>query len=294
MRMMSNVTSGEYVVLEGFSAQPQLEKILFAVSLLFYLLSLVGKTAVILVTRLSYLSLVDLCITTSIVPQLLWNLRGPSKAITMVGCAVRLYISLALESTECILLAVMALDHHAAVCRPLHYTTVRHSRLHRAAVGLAPLSGVQNTTIQATVIFFLLRCGHWRLPHVLCEMSTMLKLAYVDVRANEIRLIVGTLVLILLPLSLISVSYGSIARAMLRIKSTRFWRKSLGTCGSHLLVVTPFYGSIKYRNFHLSSELTKPPENKEDISAVQETMKTTKQKKGKRMVVAKLRFSRLG
>ncbi|XP_007656757.2 olfactory receptor 2H1-like [Ornithorhynchus anatinus] len=75
-------------------------------------------------------------------------------------------------------------------------------------------------------------------------MPAMLKLACVDVRANEIQLFVGTLVLILLPLSLITVSYGSIARAVLRIKSPRVWRKALGTCGSHLLVVTLFYGSI--------------------------------------------------
>ncbi|XP_038599383.1 putative olfactory receptor 2B8 [Tachyglossus aculeatus] len=100
-----------------------------------------------------------------------------------------------------------------------------------------------NTTIQATAIFCLLCCGYWRLPHFLCEMTTMLKLAYVDVRANEIHLLLDTLVLILLPLSLITVSYGSIARAMLRIKSPLDWRKSLGTCGSHRLVVTPFYGT---------------------------------------------------
>ncbi|XP_038598221.1 olfactory receptor 2G3-like [Tachyglossus aculeatus] len=253
---MPNDTSGEDFVLVGFSSQPQLEKILFVVVLIFYLLTLVGNTAIILVTRLdlhlhtpmyfflSHLSLVDLCFTTSIVPQLLWNLRGPSKTITAFGCAVQLYISLALGSTECVLLAVMALDRHAAICRPLRYTAIMHPRLCRTLVGLAWLSGVGDTAIQATVIFRLPRCGHRLLPHFLCEMPALLKLSCVDVRGNEIQLFVGTLVLILLPLSLITVSYGSIARAVLRIKSRRVWRKALGTCGSHLLVVTLFYGSI--------------------------------------------------
>ncbi|XP_038598589.1 olfactory receptor 2G3-like [Tachyglossus aculeatus] len=189
---------------------------------------------------LSDLFLVNPCFTTSIIPQPLWNLQGPSKTITVVGCAVQLYVFLALER---ILLDIMALDHNAAVCRPFHYTTVMHPRLCWTPVGLAWLSWVGDTAIQATVIFHLPRCGHRRLPHFFSEMSAMLKLACVDVWANEVQLFVGILVLILLPLSLITVSYGSIVRAVLRIKSIRVWRKALGTCGSHLLVVTLFYGS---------------------------------------------------
>ncbi|XP_038597684.1 putative olfactory receptor 2B8 [Tachyglossus aculeatus] len=239
MRMMPNDTSGEDFVVVNFFAQPQLWKILFVVILIFYLLTPVGNPAVILVTRpdlhlhkpmyffLSHLSFLDYCFTTGIVPQRLWNLPELSKTITVVGCAVQLYISLALGSTTCNLLAVMA------ICRPLHYTTVMHSQL------------------------------YW--------MPTMLKLSCVDVRANEIQLFVGT--------------------DVLRIKLSRVWRKALGTCGSHLLVVTFFYWSTTviytwtnssfigtldnfltlfctvYWNFHLSSELTKQLENKEDISA---------------------------
>ncbi|XP_038598381.1 olfactory receptor 2G3-like [Tachyglossus aculeatus] len=181
-RMMRNGNSYEDFVLVGFSAQPQLEKILFVVVLIFYLLT----------------SLVYFCFTTSFAPQLLWNLKEPSKTITVVSSVVQLYVSLALVSTECILLAIMASDCYSAVCLPLHYTTVMHSRLCRALVALA----------------------------------------------SEIQLFVGTLVLILLPLSLIMVSYGSIVRVMLRIKSPQVWRKTLGTCGSHFLVITLFYGSI--------------------------------------------------
>ncbi|XP_038626207.1 olfactory receptor 2G3-like [Tachyglossus aculeatus] len=233
-----------------------LEKILFVVVLIFYVLTLVGNTAIILVTRLDlrlhtamyfflfHLSLVDLCFTTSIVPQLLWNLRGPFKAITVVGCVVQLYVSLALGSTERVLLAVMALDRHAAFCLPLYYTTVMHPRLFRALVGLVWLSEVRDTVIQDTVIFCLPGCGHPQLTLFLCEMPAMLKLACADVWVNEIQLFVGTLVMILLPLSLITVSCGSIARAMLRIKSPRVWRKALDSCGSHLLVVTLFNVSI--------------------------------------------------
>ncbi|XP_038597693.1 olfactory receptor 2G3-like [Tachyglossus aculeatus] len=222
----------------------QLEKILFMVVLIFYLPTLVGNTAIILVTRLdfrlhklmyfflSHLSLVDLCFNTSFVPHSV----GPP-------------VSLVLGSTECTLLALMALDSHADVCRPLHYTIVMHPRLCQALVGMAWLSGVWDTAIQATFIFCLPRCGRQRLPHFICEMLVLLKLACVDVRANEIQLFVGTLVLNLLPL------------IVLRIKLPQVWRKALGTCGFHLLVVTIFYGSITviyiWHNSSLSETLDK-------------------------------------
>jgi olfactory receptor len=133
---MTNKSAKADFILVGFSNQPWLEKILFMVVLMSYLLTLVGNTVIILISSidpklktpmyffLTHLSLVDICFTTSIVPQLLWNLKGPAKTITCLGCAIQLYVSLALGSTECVLLAVMAFDRYAAVCKPLHYPAV--------------------------------------------------------------------------------------------------------------------------------------------------------------------------
>ncbi|XP_006872914.1 PREDICTED: olfactory receptor 2G3-like [Chrysochloris asiatica] len=253
---MSNETLGGDFILVGFSDQPQLEKILFVVVLISYLLTLVGNTAIILVSSLdpmlhtpmyyflTNLSFVDLCFTTSIVPQLLWNLHGPDKTITPIGCAIQLYVSLALGSTECVLLAVMAYDRYAAVCRPLHYVTVMHPRLCQSLAGVAWLSGVGNTLIQGTITLRLPLCGNRKIYHFICEVPAMIKLACVDIHANEVQLFMASLVLLLLPLALILVSYGYIAQAVMRIRSVQAWRKALGTCGSHLLVVSLFYGTI--------------------------------------------------
>ncbi|XP_069418875.1 olfactory receptor 2G3-like [Ovis canadensis] len=255
MAMINESLAGDFILV-GFSDNPQLEKILFAVVLISYLLTLVGNTAIILISYqdpmlhtpmyhfLTHLSFVDLCFTTSIAPQLLWNLRGPYKTISPTGCAIQLYVSLALGSTECVLLAVMAFDRYAAVCRPLHYATVMHSRLCQSLVGMAWLSGVGNTLIQSTITLRLPRCGNHRIYHFICEVPAMVKLACVNIHANEVQLFMASLVLLLLPLTLILISYGCIAQAVMRIRSAQAWRKALGTCGSHLLVVTLFYGTI--------------------------------------------------
>ncbi|KAJ1068578.1 PREDICTED: olfactory receptor 2G3-like [Capra hircus] len=255
MAMINESLAGDFILV-GFSDNPQLEKILFAVVLISYLLTLVGNTAIILISYLdpmlhtpmyyflTHLSFVDLCFTTSIAPQLLWNLHGPYKTISPTGCAIQLYVSLALGSTECVLLAVMAFDRYAAVCRPLHYATVMHSRLCQSLVGMAWLSGVGNTLIQSTITLRLPRCGNRRIYHFICEVPAMVKLACVNIHANEVQLFMASLVLLLLPLTLILISYGCIAQAVMRIRSAQAWRKALGTCGSHLLVVTLFYGTI--------------------------------------------------
>ncbi|XP_062043364.1 olfactory receptor 2G3-like, partial [Lepus europaeus] len=247
-----NQSLGDDFILVGFSDQPRLEKILFVVVLISYLLTLiiilVSCLDSVLHTPMYYfltnLSFVDLCFTTSIVPQLLWNLQGPAKTISPIGCAIQLYVSLALGSTECVLLAVMAFDRYAAVCRPLHYVTVMHPRLCQCLAGMAWLSGIGNTLIQGTITLQLPRCGNHMIYHFICEVPAMINLACVDVHDNEVQLFMASLILLLLPLGLILVSYGHIVQAMMRIRSAQAWRKALGTCGSHLLVVSLFYGTI--------------------------------------------------
>ncbi|XP_038617402.1 olfactory receptor 2G3-like [Tachyglossus aculeatus] len=269
MMEVTNGSSGGDFIFMGFSDQPQLEMVLFVLILISYLLTLLGNTTIVVVTHLdpnlhtpmyfflSHLSLVDLCFTTSVIPQLLWNLWGPYKTITVIGCAVQLAVGLALGSTECVLLTIMAFDRYAAICRPLHYMTVMHPRLCQGLAAMAWLSGMGNSAIQSTITLRLPRCGNRHIPNFACEVPTMIKLACVAIRVNKVVLFIATLILALLPIALIVVSYGFIARTALRIKSAHAWRKSLGTCGSHLLVVTLFFGMTSVIYIHPNSSFSK-------------------------------------
>ncbi|KAM6185767.1 olfactory receptor 2H1-like [Rhynchocyon petersi] len=252
----TNASNPVGFILLGFSDLPQLEMILLLVVSIVYILTLMGNTTIILISYLnpklhtpmyfflSNLSFLDLCFTTTIVPQMLWNLKGPEKTISYTGCLIQLYCVLGLGSTECILLTVMAYDRFNAICRPLHYGVIMHTKLLWQLAAVAWISGFLETTVQTILVFQLTLCSHHRVDDFMCEESALIKIACVDTTFLENELSVACVLYVVLPLGLILVSYGCIVRSVLRIKSAEGRRKAFGTCGSHMIVVVLYFGTI--------------------------------------------------
>ncbi|ELK03239.1 olfactory receptor 2W3 [Pteropus alecto] len=250
-------TQGNFILL-GFSDNPHLEGILFVVILTAYLLTLVGNTTIILLSRLdphlhtpmyfflTHLSFLDLSFTTSSIPQLLYNLSGRDKTISYTGCAIQLFLFLALGGVECLLLAVMAYDRFVAICKPLHYMAIMSPCLCLALVSVAWGCGVANSLAMSPITLHLPRCGHHSVDHFLCEMPALIRLACVNTAAIEGTVFVLAVGIVLSPLVFILVSYGHIVRAVLSIRSSSGRHKAFNTCGSHLTVVSLFYGNIVY------------------------------------------------
>ncbi|XP_055988153.1 putative olfactory receptor 2W6 [Sorex fumeus] len=252
---VNNESSGTDFILLGFSDRPQLERIISVVVVVSYLVTLVGNSTIILVSHLdaqlhtpmyfflSNLSLLDLCYTTAIVPQMLVNMWGSKKSITYRGCVLQFFCALDLGATECLLLAVMAYDRYAAVCQPLHYTVIMHPQLCHQMVLVAWLTTLGGTIVVSTLTLMLPRCGHRKVDNFFCEMPALIKMACASSKVVETVVFSLGVIYLLVPLSLIFVSYGIITRAVMKIKSAGRWRKILNTCGSHLTVVTLFYGT---------------------------------------------------
>ena len=265
-----NASAPREFILLGFSDRPWLELPLFVVFLVSYVLTIFGNLAIIAVSHLdpklhtpmyfflTNLSLLDLCYTTSTVPQMLVNICSTRKVISYGGCVAQLFIFLALGSTECLLLAVMSLDRFVAICRPLHYSVIMHQRLCLQLAAASWISGFGNSVLQSTLTLQLPLCGRKEVDHFFCEVPALLKLSCVDTTANEAELFFISVLFLLLPLTLILVSYAFIARAVLRIQSAEGRRKAFGTCGSHLIVVSLFYGTA------ISVYLQPPSPNSKD------------------------------
>ncbi|XP_027950784.1 putative olfactory receptor 2B8 [Eumetopias jubatus] len=253
--VIPNTSSFGGFFLLGFSEQPLLEMTLFVITVVFYLLTLLGNMAIIILAHLdprlhtpmyfflTHLSLMDLCYTTSTVPQLLFNLQGPGKIISYGACVGQLYVSLAMGSAECILLAVMAVDRYMAVCRPLHYATLMHPHICWQLAATTWLTGLASSLVQTVLITRVPLCGRNVIDHVFCEVPVLLKLACVDTTFNQMELFLVSALLLLVPLTLILISYSCIGQAVWKIKSHEGRQKALGTCFSHLVVVFLFYGT---------------------------------------------------
>ncbi|XP_042540219.1 olfactory receptor 2B6-like [Dipodomys spectabilis] len=249
-----NESHPQQFILLGFADQPWLELPLFIVLLITYPMAMMGNIAIILVSRLdprlhspmyfflTNLSFLDMCYTTSIVPQMLFNLGSSEKTISYMGCAVQLYFFSTMGATECLLLGLMSFDRYVAICRPLHYTLIMNQRLCILLVCTVWLCGITYSVSEATVTLQLPLCGINQLDHLLCEIPVLIKTACGEKEANELALSVICIFVLAIPLCLVLASYTCIGHAILKIKSSEGRKKAFGTCSSHLIVVFLFFG----------------------------------------------------
>ncbi|KAM6185766.1 olfactory receptor 2B11-like [Rhynchocyon petersi] len=267
--VLHNGSHPEEFILLGFADYPWLELPLFVILLITYPMAMMGNFAIILVSKLdpklhspmyfflTNLSFLDICYTTSIVPQMLVNLGSSKKTISYLGCAVQLYFCHFMGSTECLLLALMSLDRFVAICRPLHYTVIMNHRTCFLLVSIMWLSGIAIAVSQVTVTLQLPLCGVSKIDHVVCEIPVLIKIACGEKSANELMLFVVCIFLSAVPLSLILASYACIGKAVLKIKSSEGRKKAFGTCSSHLIVVLLFYGPAISMYLQPPSSITK-------------------------------------
>ncbi|XP_006876150.1 PREDICTED: olfactory receptor 2B11-like [Chrysochloris asiatica] len=242
----------EFILL-GVSDKPWLELPLFVILLVSYILTILGNTSIIVVSRidaqlqspmyifLSHLSLLDLCYTTTTIPQMLVNMGSSTKTISYGGCTVQYAIFHWLGCTECLVLAAMALDRYVAICEPLRYTVIMHRSLCHKLVAMTWLGGFGNSLVQVILTVQLPFCGEHTLNNFFCEVPAMIKRSCADTTVNDLTLAVLVALFLLVPFAFILLSYGFIARAVLRMQSSKGRHKAFGTCSSHLVVVSLFY-----------------------------------------------------
>ncbi|XP_006863241.1 PREDICTED: olfactory receptor 13J1-like [Chrysochloris asiatica] len=253
-----NMTEVSEFFLKGFSAYPILEPLLFLFCSTMYLVTLLGNTAIVVVSVLdvhlhtpmyfflSNLSILDICYTSSFTPLMLVHFLSTQKIISFIGCAVQMCVGLSTGSTECLLLAIMAYDRYLAICWPLQYPVLMSCQLCVLLVGAAWAFSLLKSVTETVIAMKLPFCGHHVISHFSCEILAVLKLACGDTSVSEVFLLAGSILLLPMPLTLICLSYTLILVSILRVPSAAGRRKALSTCSAHLTVVVLFYGAVIY------------------------------------------------
>ena len=168
------------------------------------------------------------------------------KTISYAGCLTQMYFIYALGNTDSCLLAVMAYDRYVAICDPFHYVTIMG---HRRCVLLVAISCSLphfHSLLHTVLLNQLTFCDSNIIHSFLCDLSPLIKLSCSPTFVNEIVILIEGSFILVTPFLCITVSYIQILIAVLKIPSASGKRKAFSTCGSHLTVVTLFYGSIFY------------------------------------------------
>nr|XP_031291381.1 LOW QUALITY PROTEIN: putative olfactory receptor 2B3 [Camelus dromedarius] len=246
----ANESSSKDFILLGFSDKPWLQTPLLVLLLISYTVTIFGNVSIMMVCILdpklhtpmyfflTNLSILDLCYTTSTVPHMLTNICRNKKTISYGGCVANSSSSWP-WCYECLLLAVMAFDRYVAICRPLHYIVIMNPSFCLKMIGFSWLTGFSNSVLQSSLTLNMPRCGHQEVDHFFCEVPALLKLSCADTKPIEAELFFFSVLILLIPVTLILISYGF-------IRSARRRRKAFGTCGSHMVVVSLFFGTGIY------------------------------------------------
>ncbi|KFO36914.1 olfactory receptor 7D2 [Fukomys damarensis] len=248
-------------ILHGLSEDPELQLILFGLFLAMYIVTVLGNLVIILAVSsdshlqtpmyffLSNLSFVDICLSSTIVPQMLVNIYTGNKAISYSDCLKQVYFSMIFPILETLLLTVMAYDRFVAICHPLHYMVLMNPRLCALLVIITWFISIMISLLHISLMMHLTFCKDLGIPHFFCELTHVLKLACSDTFLNSTLIYIMTGVLGVFPLIGILFSYSQIVSALRKMSSSRGKQKAFSTCGSHLSVVSLFYGTGVGVNF---------------------------------------------
>ncbi|KAM6170298.1 olfactory receptor 13C9-like [Rhynchocyon petersi] len=262
--------------LKGLSGYPSLERLFFVFILIMYVFILLGNGTLILISILDShlhtpmyfflgnLSFLDICYTTTSIPSTLVSFLSARKTISFSGCAVQMFLGLAMGTTECVLLAMMAFDRYVAICKPLRYPIIMSKNSYVPMATGSWFVGFINSAIQTGFVIQLPFCRNNVINHFSCEILAVMKLACADISGNEFIMLVAAILFTLTPLLLIVISYSLIISSILKIHSSEGRSKAFSTCSAHLTVVIIFYGTILFMYMKPKSKETL---NSDDLDA---------------------------
>ncbi|GAB5567679.1 olfactory receptor 7G1-like [Prionailurus iriomotensis] len=192
---------------------------------------------------LSNLSFTDICLSTTTIPKMLVNIQAQSQSITYAGCLTQIYFVLAFGGLESFLLAAMAYDRYVAICHPLRYTVIMNSHFCGLLILVSLCISTVDALMHSLMVLQLTFCTDVEIPLFFCEVVQVIKLACSDTLVNNILIYFATSLFGGIPVCGIIFSYTQIVSSVLRMPSVGRKYKAFSTCGSHLSVVSLFYGT---------------------------------------------------
>ncbi|XP_021049415.1 olfactory receptor 8K3-like [Mus pahari] len=251
-----NLTAVTQFILMGITERPELQAPLFGLFLVIYMSSMFGNLGMIILTTVDsklqtpmyffirHLAITDLGYSTAVGPKMLVNFVVDLNIISYNLCAAQLAFFLVFIISELFILSAMSYDRYVAICKPLLYTVIMSQRVCQVLVAIPYLYCTFVSLLVTIKIFTLSFCGYNVISHFYCDSLPLLSLICSNTHEIEMIILVLAAFNLISSLLVVLVSYLFILIAILRMNSAEGRRKAFSTCGSHLTVVTVFYGTL--------------------------------------------------
>ncbi|XP_061446476.1 olfactory receptor 10G6-like [Rhineura floridana] len=223
-----------------------------------YILSLSGNSLILLVVALEphlhkpmywflcHLSVIDIMVSSVVVPKLIaWLVEG-NGIISFGQCATQLFFFHSLGCAECLLYTVMAFDRFLAICKPLHYSTIMNRQVCLCLSIGAWFGGCLHSVVETYLTFRLPYGRGSQVSYIFCDIPAVLKLACADTSLNQLVILVDVEFVAVTCFLLILTSYVYIISAILRIPTAKGRQKAFSTCTAHVTLVLIYYVPVVY------------------------------------------------
>nr|XP_003422730.1 olfactory receptor 8K3-like [Loxodonta africana] len=249
-----NLTDLSEFILMGITDRPDLQAPLFGLFLIIYLISVVGNSGIIILTKidstlqtpmyffLRHLAITDLFYSTTVGPKMLVNFIVDLNTISYYFCATQLAFLILFITSELFILSAMSYDRYVAICSPLLYTAIMSQRVCWMLVTVTYLYSTFVSLLITIKIFNSSFCGYNVINHFYCDAVPFLSLLCSNTHELELILLVVASIDIISSLLIVLISYLLLLIAILRMNSAEGRYKAFSTCGSHLTVLVLFYG----------------------------------------------------
>nr|XP_006131017.1 olfactory receptor 52N4-like [Pelodiscus sinensis] len=187
------------------------------------------------------LALVEIGVTTCIVPKAMWVFWFNLRDIIKGGCFSQTFFFHTAAVMHSAVLVIMAFDRYVAICNPLRYTTIL-SNTRIAKFGLVGLTRAVLFILPMPLLLNRLPfCDNRIIPSTYCDHMSVAKISCGDITVNRMYGLVITFLVFGFDLMLIALSYSLIIRAVFILSSREAHQKALNTCTAHVSVTLMSY-----------------------------------------------------
>ncbi|KAM6180700.1 olfactory receptor 4F6-like [Erethizon dorsatum] len=246
----------EFVLL-GLAQSLEMQFFLFLFFSLFYMGIILGNLFIVftviidshlhspMYVLLANLSLIDLGLSSTTVPRIIFNLSTDYKVISFHNCMIQMFFIHVMGGVEMVLLIAMAYDRYTAICKPLHYLTIMNYKTCVLLVIVAWVIGVIHAVSQFVFVINLPFCGPNNVGSFYCDFPRVIKLACMNtyriefvVTANSGFISVGTFFFLIVSYIFILVT--------VRQHSSKDLSKAFFTLSAHIIVVVLFFAPCMF------------------------------------------------